>query len=691
MNERHVKRLALFGKLTSTQAMESQLMLVCAPAGYGKSTFAVEWLQSLKLANAWLTLDEGDNDISRFLAYFLAAIRMTGVTIGKDIEHLASEVGIKTVTTVMTLLINAIVESSDRKIIVLDDFHVIRSAEINEAVRFFIDHQPANLSIILISREDPLLPLARLRAKGRITEIRAQELQLSEDEAKAFFSQSLGQPIKPEVIRKINSKAEGWVAGLQLAGLLLKGCSGQAIEAFADKFDGTNSYIIDYLVEEVLQKQTPEIRHFLYKTSVLDQMTAELCNELTGSGNGKEMLQQLEKQNLFIIPLDSNREWHRYHPLFSDSLKAGLSASDEKQLCGRAAAWMLEKKAYHEAVQYAFRSEDMFLALKMVEASIIEVFQTAQIETALQWMSKLPFDLVKNSEVLSVRKAILLHIAGKPDEALLHLEALGDDFYRQASSHNRGLMAIVKAFVALQRGEDAEKDAQEAYERIEAWDPIARTSAINTLARVQFNKGKTLEAMHTWQQAYQAGIKMGYTFVTTLALQNYGACLELLGKRLEALNLYEGYIQGMLDTIGKPLPYSGLIYVSAASLYYEGNELEKAKLYIEKGSELLQSLAYPWVQPVIAKARILLASEQASEAITEPKRERQIISFNERLSHREMDIVRLLAEGLSNAEIAKALFISTNTAQWHISHIYRKLGVKSRTQAILKAKEYGLV
>ena len=860
VTDNHVKRHELLKK--KSQSMNHQLTLVCAPAGYGKTTFVLEMVANANCACAWISLDEGDNDLSRFFAYLIAALRKASLAVGSEAEYLMSDTSFNSVNVILTTIINRITAAGEKLILVLDDYHYIRSSQVNDAVKYLSENQPPNLHIVIITREDPQFPLARLRVQQRLTEVRMGDLSFSHDESAMLIQKTIDAKITSQAIQRVTERTEGWAAGIQIAGLMFKGLTEEQVDEVINRLSGSNSYIIDYLVEEVLQQQTPEVADFLRKTSVLERMNGELCDALTGKSNGRSMLHQLEKANLFLIPLDLTREWYRYHHLFADSLRIALSEEEEETLNGLAAIWMKRAGFSHEAIRYAFKSKDKQMSLKMVEDTVIEVFQNAQLETLVKWLEQLPDDLIKTSEILAVRKSIALLITGRVWEALEHLHALGPDFEKSASPHNKGLIFCVKALVAINSGHDAEQLAKDALANLQEWDPIARTSMLNTLGRSQYNKGNIVEAVVTLKGAYEAGSQMGYTFVTTLALMNYGICLNLMGRRKEAFELYTKHMEGMLAKFGKPLPFIGVVYISLAELYYENNQIEKAKLMLEEGLELCRAFSYSivssdatlaridfalnnkkaalsrltnaaqslsnankhgtelralgtlvhlllrmgkiteasqysdqlkegmhdssnWANAALPYARLLIyqgarpeakeillaletnliETEQQATLITvlillaqlcaisgdtlqagqyanravrlavqngyvrrfldeEPllwdllklpgivwetanavfvnalKQEREQASPGQQhrasgqydqLSEREMEILTLVAQGMSNSDIAKALFISTNTAQWHISHIYSKLEVKSRTQAILRAKELGIL
>lgn len=860
-------------KLAVGMHLSSHVSLICAPAGYGKTTVVLEYIESQHCPNAWISLDEGDNDLCQFLPYLITALKGVQVPIQEATEYLASDLGFDKLQAVLTGIINSIIAMKKQLILVLDDYHLIVSPSVNSIIKFLIENQPPNLKLVLISREDPNLPIAKLRVKGRITEIRMEELCFYASEAAEFFKNTMEIELSNQVIEKIAKRTEGWVAGMQLAGLLFKSVKPEQIDSEVERFSGSNSYIIDYLVEEVLENQTYEVKVFLLKTSVLQKLNGDLCNEITGRTDSVSMLNYLAKANLFLIALDSNRNWYRYHSLFSDSIRMGLSLEEEYEIYKKASAWMKNKGHFHEAVEYAIKSKDSNLILQQVEDCVFDIFQNAQIETLNSWLEHIPYELIKKSEVLAVRKSIALFITGKIPEAMAHLSMLGDEFEKSASEHNRGLILSIRALVASYTGRDAEALAEGALSLLQPWDMIARTSMMNTLAKAQFFKGQIQKAAHSYKAAFETGFKMGYTFVTTIALTNYGLCLNAQGRVDDALQLFTSYIEGMSKKFGKPLPFIGITYIAMAEFYYEKNEIETAKDYLVKGTDLCQSISYNWSETSSIHARMLFAIGEKEKSVqiltenieklkanhmkdqfvqsigclirlliimkddenikkygyylepyitdqrerewedstmamgriylyngkvTEAKRafkelesvkiqkgklrdliavelllaqlflkdrdvgkakeylfkaierassnkyiqvfieEQAIISellreiqfgdaykkdsfvsallnynrnfelaakdtykgkakkgvwldFGEKLSEREIEILRLISQGMSNQEISKVLFISANTTQWHISNIYAKLRVKNRTQALLKAKEYEII
>ncbi len=679
---RTIRRESLISRWLEGYRTGRRVTLICAPAGYGKTTLMTELLMASSAVSAWLSLDEGDNDSQRFLTYLCSALKQAGVILQGGLESLMQDAGFQAPEAVMTLLLGSAADFGQNLLLVLDDYHLIRQQKVHNLVQFMLSHQPVNLHIALLTREDPPLNLSRLRVKEELAEFRVNDLLFNREETALLLNASLDEPLPQESSGRVADCTEGWAAGIKLYALALKGLDYPSAQAYIERLSGTHAYIIDYLVEEVLNAQPEELRTFLRKTSILERFDGDLCNAVTLQNDGREMLREVSRRNLFLIPLDDRREWFRYHALFADSIKSSLTRAEEKELYLAAARHMKMRGLNNEAVTYAFLSGDMGKAVTLVEDSTEDAFRTAQLDTLLHWLEKLPDDLVRTNEVLCMRRPIACFITGRLQEAVGYFQALGPDFEREASPHNRGLYYSMKAMMAGAAGQDAEPLAREALKHLEPWDPIARTSTYNTLGRAQFRKGNIREAAETFQSALSAGMRLGHQFVTTLVSMSYASCLHAMGRHREAVEQCDTFIAGMKKQHGQLPPYVGILYVAMAGYLQALGERERADRLKSEGEALCRSISYD----IGASLKIFINPPPKQEKEPAP-----MLGLGEKLSEREMEILRLLVKGLSNGEIAKALFISTNTTQWHISHLYSKLGVKSRTQATAKAHELGLL
>ncbi|SDS77835.1 LuxR C-terminal-related transcriptional regulator [Microterricola viridarii] len=390
-----------------------RLSLVSAPAGFGKSTLLSAWVAALRARSgvraAWLSLDEGDNDPARFLAYLSAALHSADPAIGVH-----AHAGQPSLEAGLALLINEAAHSGQEIVLVLDDFQVIEDAAILDALGFLLDRLPASLHIAIASRSDPLLPVARLRARGELTELRAGELRFTPAEAAEFLNTAMGLSLSQEDVAALETRTEGWIAGLQLAALSMRDRADAS--AFIAGFAGSNRFVIDYLIEEVLERAPEETRDFLRDTAILDRLSGPLCDAVTGATGGGAMLAALERANLFVVPLDEAREWCRYHHLFADVLRSrllGPGAERAAVLHARASAWFEHHDALEEAVRHALAAGDLPRAARLIEASIPGVRKSRQDAALLRWLSLLPADTMARRPVLLVFSAWSALVAGE--------------------------------------------------------------------------------------------------------------------------------------------------------------------------------------------------------------------------------------------------------------------------------------
>ncbi len=383
-----VARPRLFKMLD--QGLTLPLTLVTAPPGFGKTSLITAWLDQRSLTTAWYSLDEHDNDLVRFLTYLVSALEMVQMDVGRRALEGLSTRRRPSLESVMTLLSNDIAAIPRDFVLVLDDYHLIELPAIHEALTLLLDPAPPRMHLVIATRADPPLSLARLRARGQLAELRMADLRFSIDEAGEFLNERMSLNLTMDQVAALEARAEGWVVGLQLAALSMRGC--QDVARFIHAFTGTHRFILDYLWEEVLQRQTPEIQTFLLQTSILDQMNAALANTLTGRDDSGQVLVQLEKDNLFVIPLDDERHWYRYHHLFADLLKNTLKQhrSEEQihELHRRASQWYQVEGALDEAMLHTFaRSQFEFARAASGKNWKLENFIQSGKEWITLWLS----------------------------------------------------------------------------------------------------------------------------------------------------------------------------------------------------------------------------------------------------------------------------------------------------------------
>ena len=454
---------------------QGKLTVVSAPAGFGKSTLVSEWIASSARPAAWLSLDEADNDPSRFLAYLVAALQAVAPGIGGGVLGLLEAPQPLPIESILTVVLNDITAVPNRFVLVLDDYHLIDSRPVDQAVTFLLAHLPPQMHLVIATREDPQLPLARLRARGLLTELRANDLRFTPAEAAAFLGEVMGLTLSAEQVAALEDRTEGWIAGLQLAGLALQGTIAthglQEISRFVQSFTGSHHFVLDYLLEEVLYRQPEGIQSFLLRTSILACLCGPLCDAvlLDPSVSGQETLEYLERANLFTIPLDGERRWYRYHHLFAELLQQRLphsiagSTGDADGLVNelhlRASQWYEDNGLEIDAFRHAAAAHDMDRAERLAEGKGIPLHRRGAVVTILDWLESLPLSVLNARPSLWWRHASLLLIIGqtagvqeKLDAAEAGLAALlqGDEPDAKARLLI-GRIAAARAVLALSR------------------------------------------------------------------------------------------------------------------------------------------------------------------------------------------------------------------------------------------------
>lgn len=384
------------------EGMARDVILVSTPAGFGKTTLLADWSSRAKWSIAWLSLDPEDNDPARFWRYMVAALDRVCGRLGERGLPTLTAAGAVSTRDVVTALINELEDTSEELALVLDDYHVMESPLIHDDVGFLLTHLPSQLHIVITSRSDPPLPLARLRATGQLAELRAADLRFTAEESSAFLREVWGLDLPPDAIAALEARTEGWAVGLQLAALSLRERPNQG--AFLYAFAGSHRYVLDYLSEEVLERQPEDVRAFLLETSILDRLSGPLCDAVTGRPDGQDMLEGLERANLFLVPLDEERRWYRYHHLFGDLLRVRLHQARPDRVTDlhrRAAAWCEHHGLVDEAIRHASASGDATWPARLVEQQMNETIQRGETVILQRWLSDLPEASVRSRPALS--------------------------------------------------------------------------------------------------------------------------------------------------------------------------------------------------------------------------------------------------------------------------------------------------
>ncbi|MEM9505689.1 MAG: helix-turn-helix transcriptional regulator, partial [Cyanobacteria bacterium P01_E01_bin.43] len=403
---------------------QRKLTLVSAPAGFGKTTLLAEWIAAVPTRPvAWVSLDANDNDPAVFWTYLLTTLQNSHPSIGARSLQLLQSPQPPSIESVLMTLLNEVAAVEENVVLTLDDYHAIATPAIHDGMGFLLSHLPPQMHLILASRADPPLSLARLRSHGDLTELRVSDLRFTPDEAAAFLNQVMGLTISAADVAALEKRTEGWIAGLQLAALSLQGRENGA--DFVAAFSGGDRYIVDYLLEEVLQRQPEPVRHFLLQTAILERLSSDLCDAVTNQIGGQAMLETLERGNLFIVPLDNQRQWYRYHHLFADVLQAhALMESPEHlpELHERASNWYEQRALFAEAIRHALAAENFERAAMLIEQVWPTLRKRQQEATVLSWLKGLPDSLIRDRPVLSLVYALVLLNSGQIGEVEARLQ-----------------------------------------------------------------------------------------------------------------------------------------------------------------------------------------------------------------------------------------------------------------------------
>jgi LuxR family transcriptional regulator, maltose regulon positive regulatory protein len=629
----------------------SKLMLVSAPAGFGKTTLLTEWLAAApadqRLA-AWLSLDRGDNDPASFWTYMIAALRTAAPGVGQSALVLLQAPRPSPIETVLTALLNDLGGIASDIVLVLDDYHVIDAREVQDGMAFLLDHLPPGLHVVIASRADPALPLARLRARSELIEIRAAELRFTPDEAAAYLNELMGLQLTARDVAALEGRTEGWIAALQLAALSMQGRDDVA--GFIDGFAGDDRYVVDYLAEEVLQRQPGPVQAFLLQTSILGRLTGPLCDAVTGQDGGKAMLETLDRGNLFLVPLDDRRQWYRYHRLFADVLQARLLDEQPGQVPGlhrRASGWFHRSGEPSEAIGHALAARDFDQAADLIERAIPAMRITRQDATMHGWLKALPDEVVRIRPMLSFAVAGGLLTDGEPEEVEVRLQD-AERWLKEATATGEGSPAppgemvvadeeeyrrlpgaieLYRSALALVRGDvpGTVRHAQRTLDRALTEDHGVRAGAAGFLGLAFWTSGD-LEAAHSaWVQC-AAGLRRSGQIADIFGCAIAMGDIRLTQGRLgEAMRTYEQALQRASEPGGPVLRGTADMHVGMSEVHRERGDLQAATQQLRRSQELgehngLPQNPYRWR---VAMARIRQAEgdlEGALDLLNEAER-----------------------------------------------------------------------
>ena len=597
-----VPRPHLIERLNEGLSSTPGVTLISAPAGFGKTTLVSEWVASLKRPVAWVSLDEGDNDLTRFLFYFVAALQTLAPNIGEGILAVlrAAQPQRPPTESLLTDLLNEMTSLPDNFILVLEDYHVLDSKPVDHALTFLLEHLPAHMRLVITTREDPDLPLARLRARGQLTELRVADLRFTSSEAADFLNRVMGLKLSAQDLAALETRTEGWVAGLQLAALSMRGQ--EDATSFIKSFTGSHRFVMDYLVEEVLHRQPAGIQTFLLHTSILDRLCGPLCDavllDASQPGSGQATLEYLERANLFIVPLDNERRWYRYHHLFADLLRqrlpqslaaSGDGASEINELHIRASQWYEENGLMLEAFQHAAAANDVERAERLIAGDGIPRHFRGAVTTILDWLGSLPKAVLDARPTLWWRYAALLLVNGQMTgveeklqaaEAALQLTKADED-----TRNIVGRIAAARATLALPRY-DIETMFTQSRRALEYLHPdilSTRANAYWTLGTAYMFRGERASARQALTESISLSQAAGDIFTTILATLGLGNVQEADNEFYQAAETYRRILQWGSD---QPLQIIGEVHLGLARVLYEWNDLAGAEQHGQQSLHL---------------------------------------------------------------------------------------------------------
>jgi LuxR family maltose regulon positive regulatory protein len=618
-----VPRPRLLDRLT--EAMERDLVLLCTAPGFGKTGLMVDWAQRSQWPVAWLTLDGGDNDPVRFWRHVGAALSRVRPALAERVEALLQDVQRASFEAVVITLVNDLAEAAGEVVLVLDDYHLIQAPPVHASLGLLLEHLPGSLRLLLAGRADPPLPLARLRARGQLAELRERDLRFTQEEATAMLREAAGTEVAEAAVAALESRTEGWAAGLQLAALSLRGHPDPA--GFVATFSGSNRHVLDYLAEEVLDRQPGPLRAFLLQTSVLDRLSGPLCDAVTGRAGSQQLLEQAEQANLFLVPLDEVRGWWRYHQLFADLLHARLMRERPGEVPGlhhAAAAWCEGHGLVDGAVRHAVAAGDAAWAARLIEQHFDELLRRAEEATVDRWLAALPGELVRSRPRLCFAQAIWALLAGRTAEAerLLAdaeaaLAASGDEPCQPSVGRAASIVASLPAAIATARAELARRrgDAgqmdvcgHQALAQLTEDDRAQRRQADWFLAVADWQRGRLAEAEHALEGIVAGQRAAGWRYMAARPACDLGQVQRSRGQLGAALRTYQQALEIASDA-GRPLPFAGMAQVGMAEVLYERGELAAALARATDGVRLCGQLAY--TLPLVAGLAVLAWIRQA--------------------------------------------------------------------------------
>ena len=613
------------------QGLHRKLTLISAPAGFGKTTLVSEWIAASNHSVAWLSLNNEDSDPSRFLTYIIAALQQVEEAIGVNLLRKLQSSPPTPPESILIPLLNDIVAIPIDFVLVLDDYHLVDSPPVDQALTFLLENLPPQMHLVITTRVDPNLPLARLRAKNQLTELRASDLRFNSTEAARFLNQIMSLNLSEEDITVLGNRTEGWIAGLQLAAISMQGDKDTA--NFIKSFTGSHRYVLDYLIEEVLDQQPESIREFLFQTAILNQLNGSLCNALTGHDNSQENLNYLEQANLFLIPLDNERHWYRYHHLFVEFLRERLQQKDPEHIAEyqtRASEWYEENGFELEAFHHAVAANDIERAERLVEGDGIHMHFRGAGAEVLNWLASLPATALNARPSLWVLFASTLLFVGQHTEVEKKLQAaeaaLQDSIVDDTTIDLVGRIASLRATLAVIQNdvETIIAESLRAQEHLHPDNLTFRISTSFTLGTAYLFQGDRTAARRAFVETISIGGDSIYAIAATI---NVGRIQETNNQLALATKTYENSLHLAGDP---PQPITCEGFLGLARIHYEWNDLDTAEKYGQQCLQMTQQMdnVDSFASYGIFLSKMMLAREDVSSAVTVLKEAEEYVRQN---------------------------------------------------------------
>lgn len=576
------------------------LALIIAPAGSGKTTLLSQWILQKNIPVTWVSLDAEDNDPTRFWIYICAALQSLDGRLAQKAIQLLQAPQPPSDQAFLNTLLNEIHVFQSRFCLVLDDYHLIETASVHRALTYFIDHLPSHMQLILSSRIDPPLPLARLRARGNVVEIRSADLAFSDLETAAFLIDIMKLNLPMEAIAALAKRTEGWAAGLQLAALALRGRTDY--KSFFQEFTGGHRYILGYFIDEVLARQPEAVQDFLLKTSILQRLCGPLCDAVTGEAGSHDMLEMLQRDNLFTVPLDEREEWYRYHHLFQDVLQLRLQKTHADLIPGlhhRASVWYEKRGLLDQAIEHAIAAQNLSRAGDLIVDAFLPLWKQSMLGTLRRWIDNLPDAAVQQHAELAYWSGLLLSYTGRLEQGEARLNLAESQWQRLAASQEltpeafnrrRGRIAMLRGILAARRGDSAEaiRLAEEAFAQLPLDEYVFRGGTFTVLGLAHLNRGELFEAQQDYEHAAEQARAADHWFLLVGALGRLAPIQIALG-RLHAAATTCRQLLALPIVQSRNLPGSGFAHVGLAGVYYQQGALDEAQKHAKAGLELGES------------------------------------------------------------------------------------------------------